>query len=551
MSDKVKAIKEKASGFLKKAPKAVYIALAVLVVVAIGVAVFLNTRPYGVLFTDLSSTEMQSILGYLDSNGLTDYKVEGGDTILVPERQEARLKAKLLMEGYPQSGFAYTYSEGSGPFSTKSERAAAEMRDLQDRLSAVVRCFDGVKNAVVTITPSEDHRYVLDSENLMGAKASVLVEMRDGAQLNDKYAEAIRKLVSHSVKGLTIDSVEILDSNGNAYGAGDGLTDSEASALKLQLEAQWENKIRTNVLQVLTPYYGEKNVKVGVNCTVDVDRTVEDSTDVRLPQWADDGSTNGRGIVGSRIYDYVVVRDKDDATGGTVGTTTNADLPEYVEDLPELDGGEKEIQASGQVDYDNSRTETHVIRTAGYLTDCTISVSINATTAGEVDTEEVMQHVARVSGIRGTVDQETGKENFSDRISVMAMPFYEEPVTIPIGNRDGIPVWAVYVAAGVLLFIILIAVLVLLLLKKKKKAKLKKQQRELERQKAEAVANGDLRNAMAAYQAQQAKQAEEADVMNLRMEKSIELRQDLRKFAEENPEIAAQMIKNWLKGEDE
>ena len=37
------------------------------------------------------------------------------------------------------------------------------------------------------------------------------------------------------------------------------------------------------------------------------------------------------------------------------------------------------------------------------------------------------------------------------------------------------------------------------------------------------------------------------DIMEMQTEKSLELRQDVRKFAEENPEIAAQMVKNWLR----
>ena len=42
-----------------------------------------------------------------------------------------------------------------------------------------------------------------------------------------------------------------------------------------------------------------------------------------------------------------------------------------------------------------------------------------------------------------------------------------------------------------------------------------------------------------------------ADIMNIRTEKSMLLRQDIRKFAESNPEIAAQMLKNWLRGGEE
>ena len=44
---------------------------------------------------------------------------------------------------------------------------------------------------------------------------------------------------------------------------------------------------------------------------------------------------------------------------------------------------------------------------------------------------------------------------------------------------------------------------------------------------------------------------EGADIMDMKTEKSLELRRDVRKFAEENPEIAAQMVKNWLREGDD
>ena len=41
-----------------------------------------------------------------------------------------------------------------------------------------------------------------------------------------------------------------------------------------------------------------------------------------------------------------------------------------------------------------------------------------------------------------------------------------------------------------------------------------------------------------------------ADIMEVNTEKSMELRKSVRQFAQNNPEIAAQMVKTWLKGED-
>ena len=41
-----------------------------------------------------------------------------------------------------------------------------------------------------------------------------------------------------------------------------------------------------------------------------------------------------------------------------------------------------------------------------------------------------------------------------------------------------------------------------------------------------------------------------ADVMHLKSEKSMELRKDIRRFADESPEIAAQIVKSLLRGGD-
>ena len=42
-----------------------------------------------------------------------------------------------------------------------------------------------------------------------------------------------------------------------------------------------------------------------------------------------------------------------------------------------------------------------------------------------------------------------------------------------------------------------------------------------------------------------------ADIMDMETEKSIELRQEVRKFAETSPEIAAQIVRSWLREGDE
>ena len=305
----------------------------------------------------------------------------------------------------------------------------------------------------------------------------------------------------------------------------------------MQLEEKYNNLTRTNIMQVLIPLFGSENVKVGVSCTVDVNRVTESATDVILPEWA----TNGEGIIGSKIYDNYITRDEGENAGGIVGTTTNSDLPTYVENEIEPNGSEAEIGTSGQVDYDNSRKETYTERTAGYLTDCMVSVSVNAAQVGNMDVESLRLHVARAAGI--------ADEQAASKISIYAAPFYVAPEPEPEpGWSLPVPEWVVYAAAGgLLLFIILLIILIASIRKRRKKKLEEMQLAEMEEQQRQQQLG--IEELLANVQSPVEIDAG-ADVMHIKSERSMELRKDIRKFADESPEIAAQVVRNLLRGGD-
>jgi flagellar M-ring protein FliF len=254
-----------------------------------------------------------------------------------------------------------------------------------------------------------------------------------------------------------------------------------------------------------------------------------------MPEWAQDGGTDGKGIIGSQIYEYYVGRPDDGTAGGLVGSETNSDLPEYVEGLADPDGTETTITGSGQTDYDNSFTETEALYTAGYLTDCTVAISIDSDTAGAVDLDNIRQHAARAAGIVGVVDETTGEEYLADKISVLSMDFYDsQAVRLP--DSRTVPLWVLLAAsAGLLLFLLLLVIILLIRRRRRKKVDERKKQ-ELDDM---LVAAGFVPDVAAPAG---------ADVMSLQTEKSMELRKDIRQFANDNPEIAAQMVRGWLRG---
>jgi flagellar M-ring protein FliF len=548
VKEKAKAFLGKTKERLKKVSRKVWIAIAavlVVLIVATAVALTLNKQDYAVLVTQVSDTEASNILTFLSDQGVTNYKVEDGNTIMVPAGQEAALKARILMANLNQTGNYYMQNLSS--FSTNEERSYAQLQDLMNDMEAVIRNFPDVVDADVFITPGENRAYILDSGNVVEATAAVSVTMVEGKMLEDGQAQAIRDLLAYGVQGLKIDSVSISDKMGNVYLTED-VMDGEISALKMQLQQAMENRIRTQVMNVLTPFFGEDNVRVGVTCEVEVDRTTEVRNETYLPEYAQDGSTNGEGIVGSKREEGYISRPGDGTVGGVVGTESNSDLLENVEAGMNLQGDDSGLYVSKQFDYDNSHSTINIDNNGAVkMTDCSVAVSINARAAEEdLNVGEIQQLVARASNIQGERDPVTNEEILDGKIKVLAMNFYDPNIgTPPVigGSGTTLPLW-VLIAAGVGLLLFIILLTVILLLRRKRR---KKQEEEEARRREEAEAL--LRVAGLGLEGGEAPETG-ADVMDLELERSMELRKDIRQFASDNPEIAAQMIKVWLKGGD-
>ena len=340
-----------------------------------------------------------------------------------------------------------------------------------------------------------------------------------GRLFESPQVKAIRNAVSHAVQGLSIDAVAIEDQFGNNYTAQDGITDvQDISALKMRLEEQTNNKIRTQVMQVLIPLFGEENIRVSVNSIVNMDRTYTDSTNYS-------GEEDGEGIIGDRVFEQEIIRGGDETAGGTVGTPSNADLNTYVQEQLNANGDEVLISNSGEEHSLVDTEKVQVEHLAGTVADVMVSVTINQSAAGGASANSLYPHVARAAGI--------GTELQNEKISILIQPFYQEG-TAPIPVPDGVPAWMLYAAlAGLGVFVILLMVVLLIRRRSKRRKKLDGVQTV---QRAEEIP---------------APAPEGADIMDMKTEKSLELRRDVRKFAEENPEIAAQMVKNWLREGDD
>lgn len=583
--EKLKGYLDKAKTTLGKVSKKIWILIGViLAVLVIGVVVFVNTRPYSPLISGATDDEVSTVISWLGEQGVTDYKMDGQGTILVPSSQATALKTRLLQEQYSNSNSPWQgYFERVSALSTMRDRDVAALDALTQQLEDMIRGFDNVRDAQVVINTGEDHRYVLDTNNIVKASASVRLTMVQGKLLTAEQAQAIRYLIAKGVAGLEVSEVTISDTKGNIY---DGLTtggnaDSmDATALALQTEQYWRNAIQSEIEQLLLPMYGEGNFSVAVHPEVELGNKTVNEYQVHLPEFAEDGETNGAGIIGSRFYSYQVRVGDDVAAGGLVGTPSNADLPTYVEEGESVADALARLVGEGNIEYDNSKTQTQMIITAATLKDVTVAVSVNTLPNPDeppitVDEAVLTGHVAKAAGIQAPLELPEGvtaEDYLARKISVMGTQFYQEPVPEPeltfleTLEAMGIPAWVLFAAIGGLVLFVIILVTVILLVRRSKKKKQEAEQKAVEELLSTAMpgqstvvmgADGQPVTVTIGPDGQPVEtpvQLDEngnpvtgADVMDLHTERSMELRQSIRDYVDENMEVAALLLKSWLK----
>ena len=489
------------------------------------IAILLNAKPYVVLFTGMNQQETAEISAKLQSMG-ENYRIEKGDTILVHKERELPLKAMLVSEGYPKSGLTYdVFTNNIGMMSTDFERNRYNIFDLQDRMAACIRMMDGVRDATVTVAVGEQQRYVLQ-DNLVDTTASVIITMKDGVRPSIELVNGIQVLVSGGFPGLDKDNVKIIDagSGREVSESEQGATQVSVTGFKMQLEEQIASIIEFKVRNILSQMYEEGRVRVSATATVDVDKKLKEIT-TYLP------SENNKGVVEHETWSSEVARDRD-LEGGVVGTEVNSEVPIY----PGIttDGTEVYYTSSGSIDYLVSKMIEQVHSDAGALTDLRVSVTIDGNAPSPEAVLNLKHLIANTAGIL--------PEQMESKIALL---FYNGVyVEEQQDAASGKPVlWdlslaeLILVGSGIFIFmIIIILILVLIGNDQKKRAA---EQAELD---APFIMTDEIPVTAEGF---------DINLRDLPNTREKELKEQISAFADENPEISAQLIRTWLRGMEE
>ena len=522
--------------------------IAGITVVVIAVAVFLLARgqktEYQTLFSSLSQGEAQQIVSLLQEQNVP-YLYDGKSGALkVPSESVDTLRAQLLSKGYPKSGFAYDmYIGNSGLMTTESDKKQYTLYDLQDRLGATIRLFDGVRDAKVTIAEGTDQTYAIEEDNPVQASASVVVTMEEGQSLSEKNAEAIKNLIARSVKGMNFTNVSVFDAGTMeevAADAGDSASGSGTSMANLTTTV--ENNIANNIKRVLGKIYGGENLAVSVKGTLNMAKLIQENTQYTVPEKTE--ATDKRGLLSNEEVAGENAGNSGENAAGVAGADANADTPRYTTQNGTAQTTDNYSNSSATREWLYNVLKEQKEIAPGVLEDASVAIVIN-TDDNSIPESDLINLVADAAGIK--------REEAADKITILrslnktaVQQTTEEkkPAEEPKTLLNQFPLWAL-IGAAVSAFL-LILILLILILRGRKKKKLKK------------LAQEEMENAAALSVEQPTDEitpVEEVDEDELtaegKMAHGMKLKKSIGEFTDQNPQVVAKLIQSWMREEEQ
>ncbi len=496
-----------------------------LIVLVVGLALVFNlvNSRYVVLYPSMSQDETTQATAVLQSAGIPA-RINAGGNLEVPANQEDAAMGQLAQQGIPSSTLDYSiFEQASGLTTTDFEKHTYQTNQLQNRLQDIIKTYAGVQNAYVTLNMASNSNRVWDS-TAVKSSAGVKVDLYPGAVLTPGQVSGIRYLVGSSV-GIDPSEVSVIDSSGVVLAAaGDdadtGYASSEQFLLRQGFEEEIEQRMYNKTANILSlPYPNADDYRISVTAVLDYDAMITESMEYNPLEDTDHGVANHEEVqTALGVGQYAE---------GVVGETDNTDVPTYAD----LDGdGEPDM-----VDYYSSRDylvsyiKTQIEKDGAKMSEASISVMIRGTLTNETR-QTLRESIAAATNlpiesvyVQSVLD--TGAPGTTDNSSTSTNLFF------------GLPPLALYIAAGVVLLLIFLLILMASIKSRSKKKRLAAEVAAEEAEKAEA----DRIQKEIDERKRQLKDAASGN------REDDAITEEVKDFARSNPEITANLLRNWLK----
>ena len=508
--------------------KTFIIAAAAGVILAVAIVITVLSQPTYVILVNAETTKEASKITELLEGESLDYKVSD-DGLTISINQKVLSQANLLLGANDIQSNAYSIDNvTNGGFSTtESDKQKRYELYLETRLADdILGKFSFVKSAVVDLyIPENDGTLIAKEED---SSAWVLIDL-DGAELTTDQAAGLAHAVAVAIGNESDENIVIMDTEGNTlYSGADNYSVSGTASSQLSVKSQWENTIKSEVRQVVLGTGAFSKAEVAVN--LDVDFSTYSETDHQY--YVNDGQTQGY-LASERTYNS----ESTNGTSNVPGTDSNGDTEYVYQDTAESATTVEEVERN----YLPSERITDKSTPAGGINYSSSSISL-ALTDIVIVREEDVQEQGLLDGItweeyklansaRTVIDVDS---SFYDMVA-KATGFNENNISIVAYSenmfidKEGLNISASDVMT-VILIVVILGLLIFVVLRSMRTEKEPEQPEEL--------------TVETLLQSQP-----ESDLEDISTESMSETRRLIEKFVEENPEAAANLLRNWL-GDD-
>ena len=515
LSGKVKELLEKLKGLSKKIKIILLISVIAVIIAIISAVVYTQSNKYKVLFTGLEAKDAQTVMDTLDKEGIKYKSDSQTNSILVPKEKVDELNLKLS-PSLTSGKTGYELMDNSSSFGmTDEEFQIKKQRMLQGELARTIETFEQIESAQVHITPATDSVFVKEKQP---GKASVSVKIKDGQELNKNQVASIVSVISKSCQDIPEENVSVIDQKLNLLTKdlikGDNEIDDEAVSKQHSLEANYEEKLKKEIIGILEPIVGKNKVNATVNADLDFDAvqktqsTVDPNKVIISQQSEREQNSTSEGDITESPVDNNMQNEIVDNSNGT-----------------------NSLKESQTTNYDTGKNQIQTIAAPGEVKRLTASVVIDKqlTEADQQKFQKAVENAIGYNAARG------------DEVSILGAAFdtteadaikeaeekYEAKQAAAKRN--------IYIALGVVAGLIVLAVLVILLRKFRKKKK------EEDEQILDTLIDDSLIP----------KEPEVFTPIDFEVQnQKSHLEKEIKKYATEKPEQVVDIIKSWL-AEDE
>ncbi|WP_217542436.1 flagellar basal-body MS-ring/collar protein FliF [Vibrio metschnikovii] len=408
-------------------------------------------RPLGAFETE----ELIPVLDYLDQQK-QNYRLDG-NTILVPSKDFNSIRLNMVRSGLNQTRHAgddiLLQDMGFGVSQRLEQERLKLSRERQ--LAKAIEEMRQVNRARVLLALPQQSVFVRHNQE---ASASVSLTLRTGMNLKQEEVDSIVDMVASAVPGMRPTRVTVTDQHGRLLSSGSQDPIATARRKEQELERRQEENLRNKIDSVLIPILGLGNYTAQVDIELDFS-AIEQTRKVFDPNTPATRSEY-------TLEDY----NNGNVVAGIPGALSNqppadASIPQDIAQMK--DGsilGRGSVHREATRNFELDTTISHERRQTGVINRQTVAVAIKNRAMVNPETGQVTYQAlseSEINAIRTLLIGTVGfNENRGDLLKVLSMQFAEpetDPlIDIPIWENPHFNDWVRWLASALVIIVIVL-----------------------------------------------------------------------------------------------